>query len=1007
MSGSEKTGSVLVVGGGIGGMQAALDLAESSFKVYLLERGSSIGGVMAMLDKTFPTNDCAMCTMAPRLVEVARHHNIELLTNTEIEQVSGEAGRFDVTLRRKTRYVDEKKCTGCGICMAHCPIETRDVFNQGLSSRPAVYLLFPQAIPRIFTIDRELCLGCGLCKNLCGPGAIDYRLGDEVRELKVGAIVAAPGFELFDPGLDGELGFGRYPNVVTSLQFERILSASGPYRGAILRPSDGTSPQRVAFIQCVGSREEEHPWCSSVCCMYATKHSIIAIEHAPGLQCTIFYIDLRAFGKGFDAYYDRAKKAGVRYVRCRPSAIKEDPATSDLKVKYHPAGGGPITETFDLVVLSCGLSPSESSRDLVKKLGISLDERGFYRAGRFTPMETERPGIYVCGPFTDPKDIPETVMQASGSASKAMGLLASERGKLVESVAYPPETDITGQAPRIGVFVCHCGTNIGGVVDVPDVVEYAKTLPNVVYAEENLYTCSTDTQEKMKRVIKEENLNRVVVASCTPRTHEPLFRNTVREGGLNPYLFEMANIRDQCSWVHMSMHPEATAKSKDLLRMAVAKSALLEPLQERYMRINQDALVVGGGVAGMTAALDLADQGFTVHLVEKESELGGKLRRIHHIAGHGDPANDLASLIRRVRAAENIHLHLGATILAIDGSLGRFQSKVREADGSEVEFEHGGVIVATGAEEYKPTEYLYGEDPHVITQLELGDRLSNGGMNGAKTVVMIQCVGSRDEERPYCSRVCCTAAITNALRIKEADPETRVAVLYRDIRTYGMREELYTAAREAGVIFIRFEDDDKPLVAGNGSGVKVTVNDALLKIPLEIEADLLVLSSGIVPPEGNGRLAQFLKVPLNQDGFFLEAHMKLRPVDFATDGVWVCGTAHAPKSVDESIMQASAAAARATTLLSKERITLEPTISRVIDANCDGCAYCVEPCPYQAITLIEYMKQGQIKKTVESDPSICKGCGVCMATCPKEGIVVDHFRLDQLSAMVEALLVGG
>ena len=478
-----------------------------------------------------------------------------------------------MTLRRKTRYVDEEKCTGCGICMEHCPIETRDMFNQGLSARPAAYLLFPQAIPRIFTIDRELCLGCGLCKNLCGPEAIDYRLGDQLRELEVGAIVAAPGFDLFDPALDGEYGYGRFPNVVTSLEFERILSASGPYRGTILKPSDGTAPKRVAFIQCVGSRENDRPWCSSVCCMYATKHSLIAMEHASGLECTIFYIDMRAFGKGFDGYYNRAKEAGVRYIRCRPSSIKEEPGTSDLKVKYHQAGSDPITEIYDMVVLSCGLWPSEPGRDLAGKLGIELDDQGFYRAGHFTPVETERPGIYVCGPFTDPKDIPETVMQASGSAAKAMGLLASERGKLVEPKEYPPEIDVEGEDARIGVFVCHCGTNIGGVVNVPEVVEYARTLPNVIYAEENLYTCSTDTQEKIKQVIRDENLTRVVVASCTPRTHEPLFRNTVREGGLNPYLFEMANIRDQCSWVHMSMHWEATEKSKDLLRMAVAKAA--------------------------------------------------------------------------------------------------------------------------------------------------------------------------------------------------------------------------------------------------------------------------------------------------------------------------------------------------------------------------------------------------------------------------------------------------
>jgi len=999
-----KVGAVLVAGGGIGGMQAALDLAESDFKVYLVERGPSIGGVMAQLDKTFPTNDCAMCTMAPRLVEVARHPNIELLTNTQIEGISGEAGRFEVTVRRRTRYVDENKCTGCGICAEHCPVLTRDAFNCGLSARPAVFLLFPQAIPRIFTIDRSLCLGCGLCKNLCGPGAIDYRLGDHVRTLEAGAVVAAPGFDLYDAHLSGEFGYGRYPNVVSSLEFERILSASGPYRGSILRPSDGRTPRRVAFIQCVGSREETRPWCSSVCCMYATKHALIAMEHAPGLQCTIFYIDLRAFGKGFDAYYTRAREAGVRYVRCRPSTIKEVPSTRDLRVKYHPASEKPITEVFDVVVLSCGLGPSEASRDLAARLGITLDPSGFYRAGRFTPLETERPGIYVCGPFTDPKDIPETVMGASGSAVKAMGLLASERGKMVAPKTYPPELEVADRELRIGVFVCHCGTNIGGVVDVPEVVRYARTLPDVAHAEENLYTCSTDSQERIKKAIQDHQLNRVVVASCTPRTHEPLFRNTVREAGLNAYLFEMANIRDQCSWVHMQMHAEATDKSKDLLRMAVAKARLLAPLRERSMRINREALVVGGGVAGMTAALDLAAQGFTVHLVEREADLGGTVRRLKFIPGHGDPTAELAALAQRTKAAETIQLHLGAEIVAIAGSIGKFTTKVREADGREIEFDHGAVVVATGAEEYRPTEYLYGQDARVVTQLEFEERF-HAGRNGARRIVMIQCVGSRTKERPYCSRVCCTGAITNALQIKKADPSTEVAILYRDIRTYGMREELYTEARKAGVLFVRFEDEDEPRVAANGGALTVTVNDALMKRPLAIDADLVVLSAGIVPRADNKALAQFLKVPLNQDGFFLEAHMKLRPVDFATDGVYVCGTAHAPKSVDESITQAAAAAGRATTLLSKEAITLEPTISRVVDENCDGCAYCVEPCPYKAITLIEFMKDGQVKKTVESNPSLCKGCGVCMATCPKLGITVDHFRLEQIQAMVDAALM--
>jgi len=1003
VSDARKVGSVLVIGGGIGGMQAALDLAESSFKVYLLEHGPSIGGVMAMLDKTFPTNDCAMCTLAPRLVEVARHHNIELFTNTEIEETSGEAGSFRVTLRRRTRYVDEEKCTGCGICMEHCPVETRDVFNQGLSSRPAAYLLFPQAIPRIFTIDRELCLGCGLCKNLCGPGAVDYRLGDEVRELEVGAIVAAPGFEIFDPSLNGDLGYGKFPNVITSLEFERILSASGPFRGTVLRPSDGKSPRRIAFIQCVGSRDCERDYCSSVCCMYATKEALIAREHiGEHLDCDIFFMDMRSFSKGFEEYYERAKDAGVRYIRCRPPAIEEIPETEDLIITYLTEDDRKSSGQYDLVVLSAGILPPKSAQELADRYGLSLDKNGFCRTTSFDPVSSSREGIYVAGPFTEPKDIPETVVQASAAASKAMSFLADERGQLITHKEYPPEKDVTGEEPRIGVFVCHCGKNIGGVADVPEVVEYAKTLPNVVHAEDNLYTCSVDSQIQIKKIIEEEDLNRVVVASCSPRTHEPLFRNTCREACLNEYLFEMANIRDQNTWVHMSQPDEATRKAKDLVRMAVAKARLLEPLRKRTVSVNHDALVIGGGISGMTAALNLADQDFTVHLVEGEKELGGQLRHIHYLLGDEEPQRQLAQTIDRVESHVKINVYTEAKITDFEGFFGNFKTRI-SSNHTEKEIEHGAVIVATGAEEYKPTEYLYGENNHVMTQRELEEKLTNNDFS-AGMVLMIQCVGSREEDRPYCSRVCCSQAVKNALKIKETHPETDVFILYRDIRTYGFREEYYTKARQRGVRFIRYDDENKPDVSADNGKLQVSVLDATLNLPLRLEPDLVVLSPAIVPREGAEELAKLLKVPLTQDKFFLEAHMKLRPIDFATDGIFLCGLAHFPKSVDESISHASATASRAATILAKDELELEATISEVVDENCDGCAYCIDPCPYSALTLIEYMRDGAIGKTVEADESKCKGCGVCQATCPKLGIFIRGFKIEQIGAMVDAAL---
>jgi heterodisulfide reductase subunit A len=846
---------------------------------------------------------------------------------------------------------------------------------------------------------------CRSCENFCEAGAIDYEQEDGIEEVNVGAVVLAPGFEQFDPDLKKELGYSRYSNVVSSLQFERLLSASGPFLGKVLRLSDNEHPHRVAWIQCVGSRDTTRNYCSSVCCMYATKEAIIAKEHAPDLDCTIFFIDMRAYGKGFDAYYERAKELGVRYVRCCPSSIKEVPGTKNLRITYQDDKKEIVTEEFDMVVLSTGLRPPGAVRELADTFGVELDQNGFAVTGELEPVETSRPGVYVCGPFAGPKDIPETVMEASAGAAKAMALLKESRGTLITTKEYPPERDVSGQEPRIGVFICHCGRNIGGVADIPTVLDYTRTLPNVVYAEENLYTCSTDTQKKITEMIEEHELNRVVVASCTPRTHEPLFRNTCREAGLNEYLFEMANIRDQCTWVHMNEPEQATRKARDLVRMAVAKARLLEPLYKGKLQVNKEALVLGGGIAGMTAALNLADQGFQVHLVERAAELGGNLKHIHGLLGGGDPQERLRRAIDRVTSHPQIDLHLESVITEVEGSIGNFKSTI-SSNGGATEVSHGIAIVATGAEEYEPTEYLGGQDSRVITQRRLDELVAegNGELKAARSVVMIQCVGSREEERPYCSRVCCSQAVKNAIAIKNRQPETEVYVLYRDVRTYGFMEKHYREAREKGVRFIRFDKDQKPEVTAHNGRLRVSFVDRMLNMPGRIACDMVALAPAIVPNGSVSDVGQLFKVPLNSDKFFLEAHMKLRPVDFATEGVFVCGLAHGPKSVEESIAQAEAAAARAATILSKDEIELEATISEVIDENCDGCAYCIDPCPYSALTLIEYMYKGDIKKTVERDAALCKGCGVCMATCPKQGVFIRGFKLEQIGAMVNAAL---
>jgi heterodisulfide reductase subunit A len=657
-------------------------------------------------------------------------------------------------------------------------------------------------------------------------------------------------------------------------------------------------------------------------------------------------------------------------------------------------------------VLSAGIRPSPRAMALAGRLGVAQTDTGYCLTEALAPLETSRPGVFVCGTFTEPKDIPETVMQSSGAAARVMALLADCRGTMVEPKRYPPERDVSGEEPRVGVFVCHCGRNIGGVVDVPAVVEYARSLPNVVHAEDNLYTCSTDSQAKIRAAIGDERLNRVVVASCTPRTHEPLFRDTLREAGLNPYLYEMANIRDQCSWVHMHEPEQATRKAKALVRMAVAKARLIEGLPARSLPLDHEALVIGGGVAGMTAALALADQGFGVHLVEQDGELGGHAKHVRYLWNGERPGDFVHELVERTTRHAKITTHLHAKVSAIEGFVGNFRTKLADgtggADGGPV-IEHGAVIVATGADVYRTSEYLSGQNDRVMTQVEFEQRLAAGEVT-ADTVVMIQCVGSRDAERPYCSRLCCSHAIRNALKLKEARPRAEVFVLYRDVRTYGFAEEHYRQARELGVRFIRYEPEAKPAVSATDSGLRVEVREPIIERRIAIDCDLLVLSTAVVPRADGQELAQMLKVPLNQDRFFLEAHLKLRPVDFASDGVFLCGLAHSPKNLEETIVQATAAASRATTLLSRDVLTPESAISQVVDENCDGCAYCIDPCPYHALTLIEYMRLGAIKKTVESNEALCKGCGVCQATCPKNGIFVKHYRLDQIAAVVEAAL---
>ena len=1002
----ERIGAVLVVGAGIGGSQAALDLGDAGYKVHLVESTTSIGGVMAQLDKTFPTNDCAMCIVSPKLVETGRHQNIDLTINARIEDVQGEPGNFRVKILKKSLYVNMDKCTGCGVCGQKCPVEAIDVFNEGLAKNKATSVKYPQAVPLVYAINKDYCIGCGVCEGVCKANAVEYDLEDQFEELHVGAIILAPGFDEFDPKPMKRFGYGTYKNVVTSIEFERILSASGPYSGKILRPSDGDVPVKIAFLQCIGSRDfnEGKPYCSSVCCMYTAKEAVIAKEHMHQVHPTIFTMDIRAYGKDFDKYIDNAQEEyGVRYIRSRISSISEIPETQDLKLIYEAENGEIVEEIFNMVVLSVGLNPPNDAEYLSEKFGVELNEFGFVKTQIFNPVQTTRPGIYACGAFQSLKDIPETVTQASAAAGCVNQLLYDQVGTLITEKTLPPEIYVGGQPPRIGVFICHCGINIGGYVDVPEVTKYASSLPNVVLADRNLYTCSADTQTIIKEKIEEYHLNRVIVASCTPRTHEPLFQETIREAGLNRYLFQMANIRDQCSWVHMNQPEKATQKAKDLVRMAVNKARNIEPLERIKLKVTPKAMVIGGGISGMTAALNFASQEFETYLVEKKDVLGGHARNIYTTLEGGDVQEQLTEMIGKVKSNENIHLFTQAEIQKIDGYIGNFKSHVIHGENKEdAEFEHGVVILATGAKEYKPQEYLFGKDVKVISQSELEYVLNETEeIQDKERIVMIQCVGSRNEEHPYCSKMCCAEAIKNAITAKELNPDVEVVILYRDIRTYGLKEMYYRKAREMGVIFIRFDEDRPPEVSSENQHLRIEVETPKLG-KIILKPDLLALSAGIVADEKeNEELAKMLKVPLNEDHFYLEAHVKLRPVDFATEGVFVAGIAHAPKPIEDSISQANAAVSRACTILTQDEIEAEGKIGVVDPARCSGCGMCVENCAYNAIELLEDRRFGLVASI---NSALCKGCGACSGNCRCSAIDILGFSSEQIHAMITGRL---
>ena len=826
-------------------------------------------------------------------------------------------------------------------------------------------------------------------------------------EVKVGAIVLSPGYEIFDPKLRGDYGYGKMANVVTSLDFERLLCATGPHEGEVLRPSDKKHPHKIAWIQCVGSRQVipgGNSYCSAVCCTYTQKQVILTKDHDAEAECTIFHNDIRSYGKDFETFYHRTEKLpGIRFIRSYVSIGKEIPQSKNVTIRYAAVEDGVKEEEFDMVVLSVGLNPPADNEDLADKFGIELNSHGFCKAMPFNPMETTRPGIFVSGAFQSPMDIPESVFSASGAGAQCGEFLDHRRGKLSKERIYPPEKDVSAEEARVGVFVCHCGANIGRVVDVPSVVDYSLTLDNVVYATEQLFSCATDSAHSITETIREKGLNRVVVAACSPRTLEPLFRDTLREAGINQYYFEMANIREHCSWVHSREKEDATEKAKDITRMSVARVSHLQPLQEIDLPVNRTALVVGGGIAGMNSALSIANQGHEVYLLEKDIDLGGTARRIHYTLDGMDVQAYLRDLVRKVYQHPSIHVYTDAIVTEATGYVGNFTTKVKSERGV-TEIKHGAAVIAVGADEYEPTEYLYGEDDRVLTQLELGEQIAKGEerLINSRSLVMIQCVGCRQEDRDYCARICCSNAIKNALKLKEINPRMDISILFRDIRTYGFSEDYYREASNKDVKFIRYEPDDKPRVEAveeeGRSVLRVTLPDYILGRKLAIDADILALAAAVIPSAGNREISQFFKVALGPDGFFKEAHVKLKPVEFGTEGVYLCGLAHYPKHIPEAINQAYGAASRALTLLSHDIVTVSGSVCEVNEKKCMSCGACISACTYNAI---EFRTTRQGQKAVVN-PVLCKGDGLCNAKCPTGAIFLKHFTDEDLLSQIDA-----
>ncbi len=975
----------------------------------------------------FPQHDCVLCrgtpdhgygctrpSISPAYIQHNQHPNIQILTNTQVTGIEGQAGEFTIALRQEPRYVDAKRCINCGYCAEVCPIELPDSYQQKMAMRKAAYKVATRANPDTYLIDKgPYCDDCDKCTEICPTDAITLDEKARILSIEVGAIILALGFQTFDPTEMEELGYRRFPNVLHAMDYERLASRSGPTEGVVVRPSDQNKPKSIAWLQCIGSRDKYNAYCSSICCMYATKEAMLAKQRlGEDIECTVFMMDERTFNKEYNAYFEKARSQHkIQYVRCRVSQIREEPITNNLILHFADSNGEQREQSFEMVVLATGLQPPASAQQFTNMLDLELNEFGFCMTDKFTPLHTSQSGVFVCGAFSSPKEIVETIIDASGAAAEVMRLLNDRLNTFhytrelpfLSSDGFPPEQDVIEGTPKVGVFTCNCGGTLGELIDISLLTEQAAQWSQVTIAEQLDYACFPEKLAHIQSQIKEFELNRIVIAGCSNRTHDSLFQQMIRQVGLNPYLVELVNIREQCARVHFWQKDLANRKAQELTRIAIGRAIKAQPIHKKKHRCRPRALIIGGGLSGMTAALAIADSGYDAHIVERSHQLGGNLQDMYYVAEGYNPRRLGRDLINRVRAHQHVVALTHTEIVGHKGHLGFYQSELETSrPGSDPErntIDHGVIIVATGGRESHDHPWL--GLPNVITQRELESQVIHNPekITALKDVVMIQCV--RPESAPdYCSRVCCTNTIKNAIRLKLFNPNCRVSILYKNIITYGFREEYYTKARELGVVFIRYTDEEPPKIEVSGDQVTVLVRDHALNRWLALPADVVPLSMSILPAEGISELAEILNVPLSSEGFFKEAQMKLRPMDFMREGIFLAGMAHYPKFIEESISHALAAAGRALTILSqRDSLYLGGVVAEVDPEKCVGCLTCTRTCPFsipQVIQMEERPGVGNLGGAAYIDDTLCQGCGTCTGECPANAIQLVNFTDEQI-----------